>query len=192
MNISFGRKVPITRCKIQDTSTGKFERATVSQIDCKDESDILEIKNLPDIWRYKLSIAKNMERKHHLLKNFGQEDYSTFYVLQDKDDKIIGLSQIEETEDGVYDLTYLESSSLGRKKYVGQALLAAVAEDVLQKRGTKLTVNDAVDSAFNFYTDTCGFEDVYGYYLKMNREQMNQFIEQTEDRTQGILVDLRG
>ncbi len=190
--ISFGKKIPITRCQIQDTNTDKFEPAIVSRIDCTDESDILEIKNLPDTWQYKLGIAKNMERKHHLIKNFGQENDSTFYVIQDKDNQIIGLSEISETDDKVYDLTFLESNASAKKKYIGQALLAAVAEDVLRKNGTEFTIYDAVDSAYDFYKDVCGFEDILGFYLKMDRKQMNQFIEQTEDRTQGLLVDLRG
>ena len=192
MNISFGRKIPIIKCQIQDTDTGKFEPATVYQIDCKDESDVLEIRNLPDTWQYKLGIAKNMDRKHQLLKHYNQENDSTFYALEDERNRILGLGEIEETETGVYDLKYLESNSLGSKKYIGQALLASIAEDVLCKNGTKLTVNDAVDSAFDFYADTCGFEDVHGYYLKMNRAQINNFIEQTEDRTQSLLLNLRG
>lgn len=192
MNISFGRKIPITQCQIQDTNTGKFEKATVYQIDCKDESDVLEIRNLPDTWQYKLGIAKNMDRKHQLLEHYNQENDSTFYALEDSKNRILGLGEIEETETGVYDLKYLESNSLGSKKYVGQVLLAAIAEDVLCKNGRKLTVNDAVDSAFDFYANTCGFEDVYGYYLKMNRAQINNFIEQTEDRTQALFINLRG
>lgn len=189
---SFGKKIPIIKCQIQDVKTGKFEPATVYTVDCKDESDILEIRNLPDTWQYKLGLAKDMARKHQLQSHYFQDNDSTFYVLQDDKDRILGFSEIEETEDGVYDLKYLESNTLGTKKYVGQALLASVAEDVLCKNGTKLTVNDAVDSAFDFYSETCGFEDVYGYYLKMNREQINQFIEQTEDRTQSLLINLRG
>ena len=74
MNISFGRKIPIIKCQIQDTDTGKFEPATVYQIDCKDESDVLEIRNLPDTWQYKLGIAKNMDRKHQLLKHYNQAE----------------------------------------------------------------------------------------------------------------------
>jgi hypothetical protein len=192
MNISFGRKLPIIKCQIQDTDTGKFEPATVYQIDCKDEADSLEIRNLPDTWQYKLGITKDMERKHQLLKHYNQENDSIFYALEDSKNRIIGLGELEETETGVYDLKYLESNSLGAKKYVGQVLLASMADDILCRNGRKLTVNDAVDSAFDFYANTCGFEDVYGYYLKMNRGQINNFIEQTEDRTQALLLNLRG
>ena len=101
-----------------------------------------------------------MARKHQLQSHYFQDNDSTFYVLQDDKDRILGFSEIEETEDGVYDLKYLESNTLGTKKYVGQALLASVAEDVLCKNGTKLTVNDAVDSAFDFYSETFFFEEV--------------------------------
>ena len=90
----------------------------------------------------------------------------------------------------IFNVNYLESSR--DKKYVGQVLLASMGEEVLIKQGEKLTVSDPVDEAYSFYTDVCGFEDYYGYFLRMNPSQINQFIEQTEERTQSMFIDLRG
>ena len=42
-NISFGKKIPLTTCQIQDKKTGNFVPATLFEYDCKDEDDILEI-----------------------------------------------------------------------------------------------------------------------------------------------------
>ena len=36
-NISFGKKIPLTTCQIQDKKTGKFVPATLFEYDCKDE-----------------------------------------------------------------------------------------------------------------------------------------------------------
>ena len=43
MNISFGKKIPIAQCQIQNLATKKFEPATIYELDCHDESDLLEV-----------------------------------------------------------------------------------------------------------------------------------------------------
>lgn len=191
MNISFGKKIPLSQCQIQNKETGNFEKATVYELDCKDKNDIEEIRALGDSWHFNLGMAKDMDRKHHLNKYFDQENDSFFYVLEDENNEILGIAEIEEIETEVYDLRYLESHFSKFKKYIGQALLAVIGEEVLIRKGKSLVVNDAIDTAYDFYANTCGFEDKYGYYLKMDQERINNFIEQTEDRTQALFKDLR-
>lgn len=193
MNISsptFGKKLPIIRSKVQDKETGKFEPVTVYKIDCSDDSDVQEIRNLGDSWRFKNLIAKDMARKNHLIKYFQQDNEQSIYVLQDSQNRTLGIGEMEEVDDDVYNVNYIESS--GDKKYVGQVLLASMGDEVLIKNGKKLTVTDPEETAYNFYTDVCGFEDVYGYFLRMTPSRINQFIEQTEERTQSMFIDIRG
>lgn len=193
MNISspsFGKKIPIISAKIQDNETGKFESATVYKVDCADDSDVQDMMSLSDSWRFRNLIAKDMARKNHLIKYFQQDDEKSIYVLEDNQNRVLGIGEMEEVDDDVFNVNYLESSR--DKKYVGQVLLASMGEEVLIKQGEKLTVSDPVDEAYSFYTDVCGFEDYYGYFLRMNPSQINQFIEQTEERTQSMFIDLRG
>ena len=193
MNISsptFGKKLPIIKSQVQDKETGKFEPVTVYKIDCADDSDVQEIRDLGDSWRFKNLIAKDMARKNHLIKYFEQDNEQSIYVVQDGKQEILGIGEMEEVDDAVYNVNYIESS--GKKKFVGQVLLASMGDEVLVKNGKKLTVSDPEDNAYNFYTDVCGFEDVYGYFLRMKPAQINQFIEQTEDRTKSIFLDVRG
>ncbi|MBQ4078642.1 hypothetical protein IJD15_05625 [bacterium] len=193
MNISsptFGKKLPIIRSQVQDKETGKFESVTVYKVDCADDSDVQEIRDLDDSWRFKNLIAKDMARKNHLIKYFEQDNEQSIYVVQDDKQQILGIGEMEEVDDAVYNVNYLESN--GKKKFVGQILLASMGDEVLVKNGKKLTVSDPEENAYNFYTDVCGFEDYYGYFLRMNPAQINQFIEQTEDRTKSIFLDIRG
>ena len=193
MNIaspSFGKKIPIIKSQVQDIETGKFEPVTVYKVDCADESDVIEMECLNGFWQYNHGIAKDMARKHHLIKHFQEDNEQSIYVVQDKNQEIIGISEIEEVDDDVYNINYLESN--GDKIYTGHVLLASIGDEVLMKKGKKLTISDPVDSAYNFYTDVCGFEDIYGYFLRMNPSQINRFIEQTETRTKSMLIDIRG
>ncbi len=193
MNISsptFGKKLPIIRSQVQDKKIGEFESVTVFKVDCADDSDVQEINDLGDSWRFRNLIAKDAARKNHLIKYFQQDNEQSIYVLQDSQNRTLGIGEMEEVDDDVYNVNYLESS--GDKKYVGQVLLASMGEEVLIKNGKKFTVSDPVDESYNFYTDVCGFEDVYGYFLRMKPAQINRFIEQTEDRTQSMFIDIRG
>lgn len=188
--VSFGAKIPIAQCKVQDKKTKQFEPVTICRVDCKDSSDIKEIEDLSGNWRFKQRIVKDMQDKHRL-QRFGEDDgYNSFYVIQDKDDKILGMSETEEIDDGIHNINYIETKS--QKRFVGQVLIAAIGQDVINQYGKALTVTEPEGDAYEFYTDVCGFEDIDDEYLKMNSRQINNFIEQTEDRTNCMLFDIRG
>ena len=44
--ISFGAKIPIAKCKIQNKESGQFENATVYEYTCSDKSDVEKIKRI--------------------------------------------------------------------------------------------------------------------------------------------------
>ena len=189
--ISFGKHIPVTQCQIQNRKTHEFEPATIYEVDCSDESDAIEIENLGKHWEFSMAVANDMYRKHHLLKHFSQNNDSTFYVLKSKENKIIGIGELEETDIDTYDLKYLESKSHDKYKYVGQGILAAMAEDILRRNGEKFTVSNPVDDAYEYYSKECGFEDVYGYFLKMNRQQIIDYLDRTESKLGGPIINLK-
>ena len=192
MNISipsFGKNIPIAQCKVQDKTTKQFEPVTIYTADCRDLSDISEIEDLPNFWHYKHIIAAGMDLKNNQIEASGEDDDRTFYLLKDKSGAILGISETEEVDDGIHNINFIETNSA--KRYVGQVLIAAIGQDIINKHGDALIITDPVEPAFDFYTETCGFEEDSDY-LKMNVEQINQFIEQTENRTKSIFLDIRG
>ena len=192
MNISFGKKIPIAQCRIQNLTTGRFEPATIFELDCKDESDLLEAVKPSTEWEYAAYIHSNMCDKVDLQKIFGDDDSDTFYILQNQHGETLGMSQVEEIYDGAYDLAYLDTKKDKKYKYVGQTLLSTVAREVFKKAGDSFSVYGAVDSAIKFYEKICGFKlgDLGMPYLPC--EEIPQFIKQTEIRTQSPIIDLKG
>ena len=192
MNISFGKKIPIAKCQIQNLTTGRFEPATIFELDCKDESDLLEVVKPSREWEYAAYIHSNMCDKVDLQKIFGNDDTDRFYILQNKYGETLGMSQVEEIYDGAYDLAYLDTKKDKQYKYVGQTLLATVAREVFKKAGDSFSVYGAVDSAIKFYEKVCGFQlgDLGMPYLPW--DEIPKFIKQTEKRTQSQIIDLKG
>ena len=126
-NISFGKKIPLTTCKIQEKNTGNFVPATLYEYDCKDEQDILEIVFTGSQWYFSDSIVKNMGKKFKLNELFkenpllkktkfrkepkSKDDYEKrFFVMQLEDGKTVGICQAQ-NRDFSLKLDYLESQN---------------------------------------------------------------------------------
>lgn len=192
MNISFGKKIPIAQCQIQNIKTGKFEPATVYEFDCKDESDLVETRKPKSQWQYANYIHENMSDKYRY-GAFSQDfDDCCFYILQDKNGKTIGMAQTEEIYEDAYDLAYLDTKKGKHYKFVGQTLLATVAREVQKKSGDILSVFGAVDSAMDFYKKVCGFKIGEFDMPYIFAEDIPNFIKQTEERTKARIIDLKG
>ena len=192
MNISFGKKIPIIQTQIQNTKTGQFEPATVYELDCKDESDLLEVHKPKKEWEYAHYIHENMSDKYRY-GAFSQDfDDCFFYVLENKDGETLGMAQTEEIYEDAYDLSYLDTKKRNGYKYVGQTLLATVAREVHKKSADILSVFGAVDSAMSFYEKVCGFK--IGEFDKpyISYEDIPAFVKQTEERTKAKIIDLKG
>ena len=192
MNISFGKKIPIAQCQIQNIKTNKFEPAIIYELDCRDESDLLEARKPKSKWEYAKYIHENMCDKYRY-GSFSQDfDGCYFYILQDKNGKTLGMAQTEEIYEDAFDLAYLDTKKEKNYKYVGQTLLAAVAREVQKKSGDILSVFGAVDSAMDFYKKTCGFKIGEFDRPYILYEEIPNFIKQTESRTNAPLIDLKG
>jgi len=68
MNISFGKKIPLSQCQIQNKETGNFEKATVYELDCKDKNDILAKYTIEGV-NFPLGIS-NFELNKVLFENY--------------------------------------------------------------------------------------------------------------------------
>ena len=108
MNISFGQKIPITQTQILNKRTGSFEKATVFELDCSDETDLLETMKSPGNWIYARSINNNMLEKYLQLKN-GEENDSSFYVLENKDGETLGMAETKELLNGNHNLSLFDT-----------------------------------------------------------------------------------
>lgn len=190
MNISFGKKIPIAICNIFDNQQNKFVPATINEYDCKDKSDIEEIKSLDDNWAHKDTIALNMRVKYFSLNNNRHCD-ARFYALENTEGEILGISYVDDLEKNV-ELRFIESRNDKRYKYVGQNILATIGKNILDGNQRKFIVRSAVSSAFDFYEKVCGFKDIGYSDLAMNRFDIHKFVKQTEKRTKAPIVNLEG
>ena len=176
-NISFGKKIPLAKCQIQNKTTGEYTPATFYEVDCKDEEDYKEIKRLSVNWKYKYHIEDNMETKH-----LSPKSNLFFYQIRGNNDKLLAMSQVEESN-GIYDVNYISREPNCKYRYVGQTMLACIGREVNRKKGDRLVITRTTSDARPFYTDICGFEELGTFMLKMNNSQIAQFINQTEEKT---------
>ena len=190
MNISFGKKIPIALAQIQNRQTEEFEQATIYEIDCKDESDILEIKKDMDGWNFPCEFALNIEQKYKL-QNRQSKDFHNFYILQNKNNKTIGRVDIKKWDSKLFSVEWLDTRENSGYKYVGQTILATAAKEAIEKGGKSFAVLAAMEDAIPFYTDVCKFTDCGKSGFYMDENQIQEFIKRTEKRTQGSIINLK-
>ena len=78
MSVSFGCKIPITKCQIKDIKHNQFVPATYYEIDCKDTSDIKEVDSLLGEWDFKNAIVYSMKSKFDAIKKGYDNFYATY------------------------------------------------------------------------------------------------------------------
>lgn len=191
MNISFGKKIPITQTQILNKKTGTFEKATVFELECTDESDLVETMKPKDKWIYAKSINQNMLTKYIQLKH-GEENDSSFYVLENKDGETLGMAETKELLNGNHNLSLFDTKKEKEYKYVGQTLLASISKTLLERGCRRFSIFDPMPFAFSFYEKTCGFPNYRNLYFSADINELNQFIKQTEQRTQAPIINLEG
>ena len=183
--ISFGSRIPLGRCQIFDNQQNRFVGATFFEYDCKDLDDIHEVGHTKGDVDCKGSILEEMYYKY---ANNGNSNYS-FYSLRSDCGDVVGICSTL-NEDKNKQVEYITSSLDGKYKYVGQAMLASLAQNTLNSNKTKLTIHDSIASAWDFYEKVCGFRAVPNCSnLEMNRYEMYKFVQQTQNRTQGKIID---
>lgn len=187
-SISFGRKIPRYTCQILDKTTDKYVPATIYEYNCKDESDIEEIKKLDRKWIFKDNIVHGMNVKHSVQTYFKEKSNDSFFSIQVGKD-IVGLAQIC-TLNGISNIDYITTKPRSEYKYVGQTLIAGIGKHMLKKDGYQMTVNTAVDDAIPFYKKI-GFHESGDYLFRMNRNDIETLIEITEFQTEAPILDKR-
>ena len=190
MNISFGKKLPITTCQIYDNKHQKSIPVTCYKFDCNDKSDFQEIEKLnDDDWQYTCETVSNMKNKFRKTQR-GQHSDVVVFTLEKQNGEKIGLCCAEDTEHSI-DVNYFETRQNGEHKYAGQALLASIGTEVLNNNQGELKIHNAISSAYDFYEKICGFtENIQDYCLSMNRLGIRRFIRQTEQRTKGQIIEV--
>jgi len=81
-------------------------------------------------------------------------------------------------------------------KYAGQALIASLGRKLIDSNGKTLGIRAALNNVKNFYSYTCGFKNTttenspLGSNFELNNEEINDFINRTESRTRGKILNL--
>ncbi len=195
MQISFGSKIPISACKIYNKEAKKFERATLYEIDCKDEEDINYLNNIEGKWEYKDSVAYGAKYKYMALLGVDFEETMPcmqdwqFYSLETEDRNTACICEVHPMENSK-NIEIIESNPDKKYKYAGQTLLAGIAKRILPY-GFDLEVLIPVKKAESFYSKVCGFprnDSTFGYCVK--NQGLKDFIERVEEKVQGNILNI--
>ncbi len=196
MQISFGKKIPISTCNIYNKGAQKYERATLYETDCKDMDDVFYFKNIEGSWQYKDSVATRVFSKYLSISKTKPEGINgidsacdKFYTLETQDGYIAGICETQPYKNNT-NVRYIESNPDKLYKYSGQAMLAIIAKLIL-RTGQDLEINSSAFEAMNFYSKVCNFnQNDTGLGFELPQEDMEDFIQRTENRTNGKIINI--
>ena len=189
--ISFGKKIPVTTCKVRNNETRKFVPARLYEFDCKDEADIQEVKNLPLGWSFATTISSEMRAKKVAREKYDISTGHSFYVLKDNNYSTIGICSLKNDKDN-FGVKFIETLTNGTCKYAGQAILASLALLALHDKRDKFEIRYPTDEAKDFYTSKCGFKQGDNlYHLQMDKKGMKKLVKKVQQRTHARVVDIR-
>ncbi len=189
--ISFGKRIPKMQFQIQKKDTKEYVPAVFSEVDCKDEDDYNEVKNLDRKWTFRNHIAQAIEEKDVVQRFFKQKSNKSIYEMHDEQGQLIGIAQTQ-TRNGICNIEYIETKPNNEYKYVGQAMVTAIGCETIARNGYTLTVLTPIDEAIPFYTNACGFKVFGDFFLRMNQSQILELIKRTEQKTNASIIDLKG
>ena len=202
MNISFGQKIPLYQTQILDKETNKFEKATLYELDCKDDEDVDYVIKQHDAWEYKYNISVDMYEKNRRLKNYDNLPDSVkqnlqnnkFYVLENDKKEMLGLCEITGFNH-FFNIQYLESNNTQKSKYkyIGQSILAGISKHILSHNifDPVLMIIDPSYKSRGFYTEKCHFSDDKGSLI-MDEQALKTFVSDVEQKIQSPVIDLKG
>ncbi len=153
-SISFGKKIPVAKCHIQDRTNNNQVNATIVEYDCNDLSDMSEIKRLHN-WTYSKFMSDNMERVFKT-KQYFTPSFS-FFAIENDNKEIVGIASTKSVG-GDLILDSLESSPDKKYKYTGKNMLTFLKNYALLKGLSRIYIPIAVESARDFYINKCGFK----------------------------------
>ena len=191
--ISFGAKIPIAKCKIQNRKTGKFENATVYEYTCADKSDVEKIKRITSKqdWEFGFDILNDASWKNFVFETDKSWHNNHFYSIENNRRKTIGLCETVERDSIAVELLETQKDKLYR--FVGQTMLAALANKAFSGFNS-LIIPNALPKALDFYKKTCGFKRKFNnddeVVFFVDKPQLQDFIKQTEQRTNGAIISL--
>lgn len=189
ISISFGKKIPKMQFQIQKKDTKEYVPAIFSEIDCTDDTDYTEVKNLDRHWAFKNNIAERIEQKNSIQRYFKQKTNISIYEIHDNIGQLIGIAQTQ-TQNGVCNIDYIVTKPNNEYKYVGQAMITAIGKETLSNNGHVLTIITPVEDAIPFYTSACGFETFKELFLRMNSNQILELIKRTEQKTKAPIINI--
>ncbi len=189
ISISFGKKIPKMQFQIQKKDTKEYVPAIFSEIDCTDDTDYTEVKNLDRHWAFKNNIAERIEQKNSIQRYFKQKTNISIYEMHDNIGQLIGIAQTQ-TQNGVCNIDYIVTKPNNEYKYVGQAMITAIGKETLSNNGRVLTIMTPVDDAIPFYTNACGFKIFGELFLKMTSNQILELIKRTEQKTKAPIINI--
>ena len=191
-SISFGKKIPVVTCKVKDLSSKKFVPVKMYEYDCREQSDIDEVKNLPVPFSYKTAIATEMETKKIAREKYSIDTGISHYIIESEQGIPLGIASVKNNEES-YGVKFIQTSQNLTHKYVGQAMLASIAQIALNDNRKNFEIYFPTDDAMGFYTHKCGFKHCDSYRnLEMFEKDMKKFIFRTQLKTRAPIGDLRG
>lgn len=191
IQISFGKKIPIASCTIQDRATKKPIDAMIYEYDCKDSSDFFELYRISkeQEWVFADTICNKADLKH--AGKYGDE---RIISLEDKDGRTVGLCNFRDVL-GKTEVKYIDSKSDKKYKYIGQTMLAFLAKLCFFQGKKELRICNASTHAFKFYKKCCfkydwneikkGNND---FYLK--RENFLKLVRRNEKKVKAEKIKL--
>ncbi len=189
-SISFGRQIPLIKCHIKDKEQNKFVPATFYELDCSDEQDIETIQDMPGRWGFRNSILCTMRDIMELPESQRKYKNYSFYILKKDDGQIVGLSEVsKEGKDKV--LQYIESSNRDKYKYIGQTMLASIADIAKQEKCERVYIPNALKEAYDFYVK-CGFKPCGEQTLSLPSRKAKKLKKIAEANTSAPIINLMG
>ena len=204
-NISFGQRFPLSTYRIYSSRNDAFEDATLYKLDCKNPSDFDDVESTINMGLYTKQICSLMhvQRMFYLSKSklpgdiwseyFNEKEDKpacSFYVTKNQEGYTIGVCQTALNGNGEI-IEHIETNYDKYYKYVGQGLIASLGKIMLKGNDQELAVYGPKDTAIKFYTDKCGFEYVSSNLLTMNRTQMEELVNNYENKV-GSKITLLG
>ena len=188
MNISFGKKIPIMKCQVQNLKTKDFVPSTVYEYDCEDKHDANNIDKIDGYWIFKPQIFFQAQDKHCFPQKYKN---TKIYSLETNTGETLGMMVLDKAGNN-NNVDVLETKFQSGHKYVGKSLLAAAAQETLKGSYKKLTITHPIPDVRDFYIDSCVFKETSGRPLEMNNEDLMSFIKTVEKSVHTNFIDLQG
>ena len=185
--LSFGRKIPINQIRVLDKQQNTFVDATFYEYDCKDLQDVQDVYELSDEWSFSHILADGMHKEY--VCNFVNMPNSKFhyYCVKNDNNETLGLCATQENEKEIA-VEFIESKPFSKLKYVGQSMLASLAQKALLTEKEKLKIKGSLSDVKSFYEKICGFKPIesqnqlFTSSFEMDKEEFAPFIARTKSK----------